>query len=84
MPKTAFYNRKPIIKILMLAYSVRVFKVTFGTTCATTIVPIEVMQVTSQALVRWRLIHFGRKRGGISQYLSYQIISALIMVYNLL
>ena len=41
MPKTAFYNRKPIIKILMLAYSVRVFKVTFGTTCATTIVPID-------------------------------------------
>ena len=25
----------------MLAYSVRVFKVTFGTTCATTIVPID-------------------------------------------
>ena len=44
---------------------------------------IEVMQVTSQALVRWRLIHFGRKEEVLRN--TYLIILSLILwYYNLL
>ena len=44
---------------------------------------IEVMQVTSQALVRWKLIHFGRKE--VLRNIYIIILSLLLSwYYNLL
>ena len=41
----------------------------------------EVMQVTSQALVRWRLIHFGRKEEVLrNTYLIILLVSLLLFM----